>query len=196
MIPKYYTCIVVSRVKAPLIELTLLSFLHAVAFMQWGENLISLTSNLDDMPPFYQGIYCIPHGMLIKHPFSFISSSQRILNLIFQLILIDKHQWIDKYNDMVTCVKPQVIRCLTMPDPPSMGWEESAYWRDTLIAHILGKHLPKRDMCPAMGDHMVAILVLNAQRCHHRASVLQGRGWKDVLYPQFPCDYQFFYPFK
>ena len=90
MIPKYYTCIMVSRVKAPLIELMLLFFLHVVAFVRWGENLISLTSNLDNMPPFYQGINCIPHGMLVKHPFSFIFSGERILILIFQLVLFKK----------------------------------------------------------------------------------------------------------
>ncbi len=32
MIPKYYTCIVVSCVKAPLIKITLLSFVHVVVF--------------------------------------------------------------------------------------------------------------------------------------------------------------------
>ncbi len=43
-----------------------------------------------------------------------------------------------------------------------------------------------------MGDHMVTILVLDTQAYYHCASILQGRGWKDVLYPQFPCDCQFF----
>ncbi len=90
MIPKDCIGFVVSCVKATLIESMLLSFLHVVMLVQWGENLIYLRNNLNNMPPFYQGINCIPHGMLVKHPFSFIFSGERILILIFQLVLFKK----------------------------------------------------------------------------------------------------------
>ncbi len=53
MIPKYYTCIVVSCVKAPMIKIMLLPFFHAISFVRWGGNLISIRDNLDDMPPLY-----------------------------------------------------------------------------------------------------------------------------------------------
>jgi hypothetical protein len=56
-------------------KILLLPFLHVVAFVRWGGSLISLRDNLDNMPPLYQGINCIPHSiLLIKHPFPFVPS--------------------------------------------------------------------------------------------------------------------------
>jgi hypothetical protein len=43
-----------------------------------------------------------------------------------------------------------------------------------------------------MIDHTVTILVLDTQDYYHGASILQGLGWKDVLYSQVPCDCHFF----
>jgi hypothetical protein len=90
MIPKIHSSIVVSHVKAPMIKILLLILLHMVAFVWWGSSLISLRDNLDNMPPHYQGINHIFHGILVKHPFPFVPSGKRILNLIFQLALVKK----------------------------------------------------------------------------------------------------------
>jgi hypothetical protein len=92
MIPKYHTSIVVSCVKASMIKILLLPFLHAVAFVQWGGSLIFLRDYLNNMRPLYQGINCIPHDILAKHHFSFIPSGYGILDLILQLVLIKKRQ--------------------------------------------------------------------------------------------------------
>jgi hypothetical protein len=74
MIAKYHTSIVVSCVKASMKKILLLPFLHAVAFVWWGESLIFLRDNLDNMTPLYQGINCIPHAILVNHPFPFVPS--------------------------------------------------------------------------------------------------------------------------
>jgi hypothetical protein len=52
------------------------------------------------------------------------------------------------------------------------------------------------DMCPVMGDHTVAILVLDAQRCHNRASVLQEQWWNMYCIHNALVIVNFFCPFK
>jgi hypothetical protein len=47
-------------------------------------------------------------------------------------------------------------------------------------------------MCPQVVNHTFTILILNAQHCYHRASIMQGQGWKDVLHPKVPSDCHFF----
>ncbi len=74
MIPIYHSSNVMSCVKAPMVKISLLILLQTVALVQWGSSLISFRDNLDNMPPSYQGINNISHGILVKHPFTFVLS--------------------------------------------------------------------------------------------------------------------------
>jgi hypothetical protein len=114
MIPKFNYCTVVSHVKAPLKELAFVSVLYAVTIVCWREKFITLVHNLNNMPPLDEGINCIPHGLHVEHPISFVSYGQRIAALIDQIIKVEKHQDIHEGNHIVISDKPLADWCILM----------------------------------------------------------------------------------
>jgi hypothetical protein len=92
MIPKYYTCIMVSHVKAPLIKPMLLSFLHKVVLVQVGGES-HVPQEQSQWHALFQSRHQLhPSWYACQAPLLFCFLQSEVLDLIFQHVLINKHQ--------------------------------------------------------------------------------------------------------